>query len=154
MTASSVTGQDETSIRELLAGQVAAMRARDAERLVARYAPGAVTFSLAPPLWNVPEVVLDVAGLRAWLDTFDGPIDYEIRDLVVEAGADVAFCYSLNRLSAVPKGMAEGFDLWFRSTVCLRKVAGEWLVSHEHTSTPFYMDGSTRAAVDLKPEVA
>jgi ketosteroid isomerase-like protein len=32
-----------------------------------------------------------------------------------------------------------------------RKREGEWLVTHEHVSVPFYMDGSLRAAVDLKP---
>jgi ketosteroid isomerase-like protein len=47
--------------------------------------------------------------------------------------------------------MSEGFDLWFRSTLGLRKSDGVWRIVHEHTSTPFYMDGSFRAAVDLKP---
>jgi ketosteroid isomerase-like protein len=36
-------------------------------------------------------------------------------------------------------------------TLCLTKVDGAWLIEHEHTSTPFYMDGSFRAAVDLTP---
>jgi hypothetical protein len=26
-----------------------------------------------------------------------------------------------------------------------------WTVAHEHTSVPFYMDGSLKAAVDLAP---
>lgn len=26
-----------------------------------------------------------------------------------------------------------------------------WLINHEHDSTPFYMDGSAKAAVGLKP---
>ncbi|MFD0204902.1 MULTISPECIES: nuclear transport factor 2 family protein [Saccharothrix] len=43
------------------------------------------------------------------------------------------------------------FDLWFRSTVCLRRVDGVWRIAHEHTSTPFYMDGSFSAALDLTP---
>jgi hypothetical protein len=42
-------------------------------------------------------------------------------------------------------------DLWFRSTVGLRRTGGEWQITHEHDSTPFYMDGSDRAATDLKP---
>jgi ketosteroid isomerase-like protein len=28
---------------------------------------------------------------------------------------------------------------------------GAWKIAHEHTSVPFYMDGSFRAAIDLKP---
>jgi PhnB protein len=45
----------------------------------------------------------------------------------------------------------EQVDLWFRATVGLRKIGGRWRITHEHESVPFYMDGSYRAAVDLKP---
>lgn len=127
------------------------MRAGDADRLVARYAPGAVTFTLAPPLRYAGPEVHDPDALRAWFASFDGPVEYEIRDLAVTAGEEVAFCHSLNRLSATPQGAEEKFDLWFRATVCLRKVDGAWRIAHEHNSTPFYMDGSFRAAVDLQP---
>lgn len=147
------TMSDEKVIRDLVAGQVAAMKAGDARALAARFAADAVTFTLAPPLVNRGAAVVEPDGLVAWFATFDGPVDYEVTDLVVEVGGDLAFCRSVNRLSATPVGRSEGFDLWFRSTVCWRKVAGEWLVVHEHTSTPFYMDGSLRAAVDLRPEV-
>ena len=45
-------------------------------------------------------------------------------------------------------------DVWLRATVCFRRVDGAWKVAHEHASVPFYMDGSFRAAIDLKPEAA
>jgi ketosteroid isomerase-like protein len=32
-----------------------------------------------------------------------------------------------------------------------RKIDGKWAIAHEHSSVPFYMDGSYKAAVDLKP---
>jgi ketosteroid isomerase-like protein len=142
---------DEAQIRTLIDEQVAAMRGGDADWLVARYTPDPVTYDLAPPLRHTGADVRDPRGLRAWFATFDGPVDYEVRDLAVTVGGDVAFCHSLNRLSATPRGMTEPFDLWFRSTVCLRKQDGSWRVAHEHTSTPFYMDGSFLAATDLLP---
>jgi ketosteroid isomerase-like protein len=40
---------------------------------------------------------------------------------------------------------------WFRQTLCFRKINGAWTIVHEHESVPFYMDGSFRAAIDLKP---
>jgi len=43
------------------------------------------------------------------------------------------------------------FSFWFRSTLGLRRLDGEWRIVHEHTSTPFHMDGSGRAATDLQP---
>jgi ketosteroid isomerase-like protein len=146
-----VRSQDEAQIRQLLAGQETAMQARDAEWLVARYAPDAVQFGLAPPLAHTGPELLDPDGLRTWFAGFDGPVDYEIRDLAVTVGGDVAYAHSLNRLSATPQGSPEGFDLWFRATACLRRIDDTWLITHEHTSTPFYMDGSFRACVDLKP---
>jgi ketosteroid isomerase-like protein len=148
---STVQTQDETQILQLMAEHEAAMRAKDAEWLVARFAPGAETFDLAPPLRNTGREVLDASAKKAWFAGFDGPIDFEIRDLTVVAGEDVAFCHSLNRLSATPHGSPAKFDLWFRATVGLRKAGGEWKVVHEHNSTPFHMDGSFRAALELTP---
>ena len=44
------------------------------------------------------------------------------------------------------------FSLWFRLTVGLRKNReGTWQIAHEHESVPFYMDETTRAALDLAP---
>ena len=119
------------------------MRGRDAERFVAYYAPQIVKFDLAPPLQHTACEARDANALHAWFASHPGgPIDYEIRDLTVTVGGDVAFCYSLNHLAGA---------LWFRSTIGLRKIDGEWRITHEHNSTPFYMDGSDRAALDLQP---
>lgn len=144
------THTEEAQIRELLENRVTAMKNRDAEALVAGYAPDAVIFDLAPPL-RQPSSVLDPASKRAWLNTFEGPIHYEIRDLEITAMQDLAFAHSLHYLGATPSGASEGFGLWFRVTTCLRKVDGSWLITHEHESTPFEMDGSFNAAIDLQP---
>ena len=42
-------------------------------------------------------------------------------------------------------------DIWFRHTLGFRKIDGRWKITHEHSLVPFYMDGSHKAAVDLKP---
>ncbi len=41
--------------------------------------------------------------------------------------------------------------MWFRSTIGLRRISGGWRIAHEHNSTPFPMDGSGKAALDLQP---
>jgi ketosteroid isomerase-like protein len=38
-----------------------------------------------------------------------------------------------------------------RATLCFRREGDEWKIAHAHTSVPFHMDGSFRAAVDLTP---
>jgi ketosteroid isomerase-like protein len=62
----------------------------------------------------------------------------------------VAFCHGLTHMTGTKTDGAQ-VDLWFRSTVGLRRTAAGWQITHEHESTPFYMDGSDRAATDLTP---
>lgn len=150
MTSTTLT-QDEVQIRHLITEKETLMRTKDATGLVSRYAPEIVQFDLAPPLRQSGPAVLEPSALQGWFSTFAGPIDYEIRDLAVTAADDVAFCTCLERLTASPLGSPESFTLWVRSTVGLRKMDGTWRITHEHRSTPFYMDGSFRAAVDLEP---
>jgi len=149
-----MTTETETSaqeqIRALLDDRAAAITARDAHRAVALYAPEAVSFSLAPPLRNAADEVRDPAGLEGWFQTWGGPIGYDIGEPVIEAGDDVAFCHGLTHMTGT-KTDGECVDLWFRSTVGLRRTAAGWQITHEHDSTPFYMDGSGRAATDLRP---
>lgn len=68
---------------------------------------------------------------------------------MITTAEDVAFWHSLNRMRATTTD-GEQTDLWFRQTLCLRKVGGEWRIAHEHDSVPFYMD-EARAAIDLTP---
>ncbi|CCH31481.1 nuclear transport factor 2 family protein [Actinosynnema sp. NPDC047251] len=142
---------DGTRIRELVARRAEAMRSGDAAALTADYLPEAVAFTLAPPLRHAAPELTDPATLTAWFTNFDGAVDYEVRDVEVVAGGGVAFCHSLHRLSAVPRGGSGAFVLWFRSTLGLREVDGRWRIAHEHASTPFHMDGTMAAAVDLTP---
>jgi len=139
---------DIEQIRAVVKDVEGAMETRDATRLVARYTADVVQFDLAPPLRHVGP---DAEGVAKWFTGFDGPVGYEVTDLEITAGEDVAFCHGLNRMSATPAGSPEGFTMWFRMTAGLRKQDGEWHITHEHTSTPFYMDGTFLAATDLKP---
>jgi ketosteroid isomerase-like protein len=136
-------------IRTVVSELEVAMRAGDAKAIVALYTPDAVKYDLAPPLRHAGPEVHDAEGLQSWFDGFGGSVGYEVRDLSVTAGADVAFAYSLNKMyDPSPEGR---FELWFRATYCLVRTGGRWLLAHEHTSTPFYMDGSYAAALDLQP---
>jgi PhnB protein len=147
------TGTETTTrdqIRALLLDRAAAITARDARRAVAHYAPGLVSFTLAPPLRYTGDEARDPAGIESWFRTWDSPIGYDIGEPVIEAGDDVAFCHGLTHMTGT-KADGEQVDLWFRSTVGLRRTAEGWQITHEHDSTPFYMDGSGLAATDLRP---
>jgi ketosteroid isomerase-like protein len=146
-----MTTKDEAEIRALIEERAAAIRDKDAARAVATLATDIVAFELAPPLALGPEAARDETGLVVWLSGWEGPVGIEIRELHVEAGGDVGWCRSLNRLHGTLKGGRE-VDLWMRSTLAFRREDGAWKIAHGHSSVPFLMDGSFRAAVDLSPD--
>ncbi|GAA4260629.1 nuclear transport factor 2 family protein [Dactylosporangium darangshiense] len=83
--------------------------------------------------------------------TFEAPPRREVTHLEITTDGDVAFATSLDCLTAVPRGSTAPFSLWFRVTLGLRRIDGRWLVTHEHESVPFEMDGSFRASTGLTP---
>ena len=141
---------EEVQIRTLIDNWANALRAKDADGVVSQYTADNIKFTLAPPLQYTRDNPFGKKGLEQWFSSFQGPIGYEIRDLNITAGDNVAFCHSLNRLSG-RRTAGDKFDVWQRATVCFRRIEGKWTITHWHESVPFYMDGSYKAAVDLKP---
>jgi ketosteroid isomerase-like protein len=127
---------------------VTALRPKNIDALMSNYASDIVLFHVPSPLqYRGAEAYRK--NWQQWLPTFGGPIGYEIRELSVTTGDVVAFCHSLNRSSGT-RTNGEASDVWVRATVGYRKIDGEWMVTHEHVSVPFYMD-TGKAACDLKP---
>jgi ketosteroid isomerase-like protein len=137
---------DEARIRALIEQRAKALHARNAEGVIACRTADYRQFSLAPPLAHNSDANI----LNAWFATWEGPIGSEARDLQIVVSGEAAFSHGLSRMTGV-KIDAEKVDLWFRETLGFRKTGGGWKIAHEHTSVPFYMDGSFRAAIDLKP---
>ena len=138
---------DKNTIAEEIRKWSNAIASRDADAVGSHYASDVVAFDLAPPLKTTG---FDRKALQAWFDTWHGPIGYEIADLHISASGDLAFARSLNHMTGT-KVDGENVDLWFRESYGLRKIDGHWRIAHVHESVPFYMDGSFKAAVDLKP---
>jgi uncharacterized protein (TIGR02246 family) len=138
----------EAQIRKLMDEQVKAVRARDVNLSLSNYAPDILSFDVVNPLQKIG---LDARRKRAeeWFSSFQGPIGYEFRDLSITAGDDVAFCHSLNRVNGTLKDGGQ-LDMWWRATVCYRKIDGKWMVTHEHNSVPFDVE-TGKASLDLKP---
>jgi ketosteroid isomerase-like protein len=141
--------QAEKELRAITDEWLKALRAKDVDGLMRHYAPDVLTFDIAPPL-RVRGADTVRGNWAVWLKTFDGPLNYEMRDLALEVDGSVAFCHSVNRING-KRTDGSVTDVWIRVTVGFRKTGGAWKVVHEHVSTPFYMDGSFKAAVDLKP---
>jgi uncharacterized protein (TIGR02246 family) len=141
------THDDEAHIRQRIDTLVEAVRAQDLETLKTIFAPDVVSFDIVPPLRHVGAE----AKWRNWADVFAAyeTLDYELRDLTVTVGGDVAFAYSLNRISGTLR-IGRRSEHWVRWTGCFRKVDGRWLIAHDQVSVPADM-ASGRALLDLEP---
>jgi len=151
MSTATVKGQytsDEADIRAIIETIEKAHHNKDAAAIVAPYAKDAVVCDLAPPLSHRG---MDLLAKQAWLDSWEGPIERESRDLEITVSGDFAFCHGFYRLGGTPKAAGRPISFWMRATVCLHRDGSAWRIVHEHTSVPFYMDGSLRPAFDLQP---
>jgi len=139
---------NDAAIRELIDGFVKAIRAKDIDGVMSVFAPEVVSFDVGPPLQHGG----GEAFRKRWQELFEsyqGPIDYEVRDLSITAGDDVAFSHSLNRIGGTVKN-GQKADRWLRWTACYRKTNGKWLIVHEQVSVPVDLR-SGKAVMDLRP---
>ncbi|MFD9866142.1 YybH family protein [Streptomyces niveus] len=126
---------DEQQIRALIEGWAAAVHTGDMDRVLADHAADIVMFDVPPPQEGV-------RGIDAYRDTWPGFFEwqasggtFDILELDVTAGADVAYAYALLRCGS-PREVAERSATRLRLTIGLRKEAGRWVVAHEHHSFP------------------
>jgi len=138
----------EVLIRTIMEDKAQAIRDKDAARALEAYAPDVSSFDLIEPLRQSGAGVMR-QRLEGWLTSFNGPIEFEQRDLEFVTADEAGFCYSLNHVKGKSK---EGpiVDMWWRATECFRRIDGRWLITHTHSSVPFEMPGG-KARMDLKP---
>lgn len=117
----------ENQIRTVVENWAQAVRAGDIDGVLAHHTDDVVMFDVPPPLQ-----LKGVAEYRkAWEPflSFVGKDGFDVIDLVITAGRDVAFCHSLLRIGKEAEPVV-------RLTLGFRKVGGEWLITHEHHSAP------------------
>jgi ketosteroid isomerase-like protein len=139
---------DEAVIRQRIDGLIDAVRDHDLDRVRRFFAPDVVSFDVQPPLAHRGVEAKD----RNWREVFAAyrrPLGYEVHDLTVTVGGDVAFAHSLNRISGTLRdGTPAG--TWVRWTGGFRRIDGEWLITHDQVSVPVDMV-TGRALLDLAP---
>lgn len=141
-------GSDEADIRRRIDTSIEAIRAMDIDAVMRIYAPNIVSFDVEPPLQHVGAD----AKRHNWLHAFsmyEPPLEYEIRDLELTVGDDVAFGHGLIRIAGTLKN-GSTVERWLRATTCFRKIAGNWLITHDQVSVPLDLE-SGRALLNLQP---
>ena len=112
----------------------AAVAARDIEAVMACYADPLLVFDVVGPLRREGKAVYR----KAWEDEFfpwhGGAGKFELRELAVHAGDDVAFATGLLDCGGTEGGRAVEYTL--RLTLGLKRTAEGWRIVHEHSSEP------------------
>ena len=125
--------KDHEAIETLIRTWAHAVHTGDIDGVLADHAEGIVMFDVPPPDNGV-------RGLGAYRETWPPFFDYqasgavfEILELDVTAGDDVAFAWALLRCDTAD-GLAAHPDRRLRLTLGLRRDDGRWVVTHEHHS--------------------
>ena len=127
--------KDEVEIRDLIERWVKAVHAGDIHGVLVDHAHDIVMFDVPPP----PNGVRGIDAYRdSWPPFFKWQAQgaaFELVELSVTAGTDVAFAHALLRCG-MPEELLKAPDNRLRLTIGLRKENGRWLVVHEHHSFP------------------
>ncbi len=126
---------DEAQIRTMIEGWVDAVHTADLDTVLADHADDIVMYDVPPPFRGV-------RGKDAYAETWPPFFEwqrrgasFELEELDVVAGEDVAFAYALLRCGTAEE-LADLPDNRLRLTIGLRKRDGRWVVVHEHHSFP------------------
>jgi ketosteroid isomerase-like protein len=91
-------------------------------------------FDVPPPMQSK-----GIEAYRKSWDLFfswsDDPVVFDIKDIDITAGIDVAFVAALMRCARTEEN-GQRIELQFRLTIGLRKIDDQWTVLHEHHSIP------------------
>jgi uncharacterized protein (TIGR02246 family) len=128
-----MSNEAQAAIRELITRWAEAVHTGDLDAVVAEHDPDIVLFDVPPPyngLRGIEQYRDSWPPFFEWLSS--GAI-FEIVELSVTAGDDVAFAHALLRCGK-PEEIAANPDNRLRLTIGLRKRDGRWVVTHEHHS--------------------
>jgi uncharacterized protein (TIGR02246 family) len=130
-----MTESDENQIRTLIERWAAAVHAGDMDTVLADHAPDIVMFDVPPPHDGVRGIE---AYRETWPEFFTWQArgaSFELVELDVTAGEDVAFARALLRCGTQEELTAKP-ESRLRLTLGLRREGGRWVVAHEHHSFP------------------
>ena len=136
----SLSGSNEDQIRQVLEQWADATRKGRRSEVLAGHLPEVLIYDVLPPMKH--------EGAEAYRRSWDewqpdtqGEGQFELQDVGVTAGTDVAFAHCFIKCGgALPDGRT--FEDLVRATFCLRKSSGSWKVAHQHISKPYQIAGA------------
>jgi ketosteroid isomerase-like protein len=122
---------DSVQIRELIEIWAQAVQERNLDTIVAHHDSNILMF-------DVP--IVQLKGIKAYAESWQQMFPwlgdagkFELSNLEVTAGGDVAFASAIVHCAGTEL-QQKGDELTVRLTVGLKKLDGQWMVTHEHHS--------------------
>lgn len=126
---------DSETIRELLLNWAENTRHDRKDQILGNHHSDLVIFDVLPPM-KYESTAAYRASWSEWQPETNGPGIFELQNLEITAGVDIAFAHAFIRCGGTtPKGKV--FEDIVRATFCLQKIVGQWLIMHQHVSKPF-----------------
>jgi ketosteroid isomerase-like protein len=124
----------EQTVRQILARWAEMTRTGKQDQVLANHADDVLIYDVLPPM--------QYEGAEAYRRSWDewqpessGESQFELQDLKITAGEDIAFAHGLIQCGGtLPNGKT--FSDTVRATFCLHKREGAWKVAHQHISKP------------------
>jgi uncharacterized protein (TIGR02246 family) len=126
--------KDDKEIQELIERWAKAVREEDRAGIRASHDSEMLMFDVPPPFFSRGRDAY-MATWEEFLSCAEKPVAFDLRDVKITAGKDVAFATAIGQCTSTgAKGKREALE--FRLTMGLRKINGRWRVMHEHHSLP------------------
>jgi uncharacterized protein (TIGR02246 family) len=140
-------GRTEAIIGQLLDKWIAAVQAKDLDRLMTLYARDVIVYDYPPPLQHVG-VDAHRRAFEDWFAMMPGAVKCEFKDVHIRAGEKGGVAHFLNHVT-YRDADGKSQENWVRVTTCFEDRQGEWKVVHEHVSVPIDQQG--KGMMNLKP---
>lgn len=131
---------ETNQVRKVIEEWAAGVRARDIDVVLNRHSLDLLVFDVVGPV----SLQGQDEYRKTWTEQFfrwhGGTGRFELVDLEVSAGAEVAFATALINCAGTEDGKKVAFNL--RLTIGLEKRDGEWTIVHEHHSQPLDFDSA------------
>ena len=134
------TATDEAQVRLVLQQWATATRKGQRDHVLANHLPDVLIYDVLAPM-KYEGATAYRQSWDEWQPDTQGEGQFDLQDLFVTAGVDVAFAHCFIKCGGVfPNGKT--FEDLVRATFCLRKVSGSWKVAHQHISKPIQRSGA------------
>ena len=126
-------------VRAVIEAWAQAARQNRKEDVLKNHVSDLVVFDVLPPM-KYESAESYRRSWDGWQPETQGEGKFDLENLSVTAGAEVAFAHSFIRCGgSMPDGRT--FEDLVRATFCLRKLDGYWKISHQHISKPLKQAG-------------